>query len=121
LFDRNNGRYGQVEVHEEVELEGGAGMLKERLLHHPYQDVHHHLAKINEYSSRGARNYVGSGGKAAVLNMFLHPPFRFFRMYVLQRGFRDRWQGLLLCLLSAYSVFLKYAKAWERNYWKRRG
>jgi (heptosyl)LPS beta-1,4-glucosyltransferase len=46
--------------------------------------------------------------------MLLHPPFRFLRMYVLQAGVRDGYPGLVLCLLSSYSVFLKYAKAWER-------
>jgi hypothetical protein len=34
-------------------------------------------------------------------------------MFVLQRGFLDGLNGLILCLLSSYSVFLKYAKAWE--------
>jgi hypothetical protein len=45
--------------------------------------------------------------------MLVHPPARFLRMYVLQRGFVDGYAGLVLCLLSAYGVFLKYAKAWE--------
>lgn len=121
LFNRTKGRYGEVEVHEEVNLEGRAGMLNWRLLHHPYRDVHHHLEKINEYSSRGAKNYVDRGGRWGMFNLLLHPPFRFVRMYVLQRGFLDGAAGLLLCLLSAYSVFLKYAKIWEYQGWKRRG
>lgn len=120
LFDRERGRYEEIEVHEEVSLDGKAGILNERLLHNPYRDVHHHLLKINEYSSRGARNYVERGGRWAVLNMLLHPPFRFARMYLLQRGFLDGWRGLLLCLLSSYSVFLKYAKVWEYHTWNRR-
>jgi len=47
--------------------------------------------------------------------LLFHPPFRFLRMYVAQGGVRDGYPGLVLCLLSAYSVFLKYAKAWERS------
>jgi glycosyltransferase involved in cell wall biosynthesis len=121
LFDRERGRYGEVEVHEEVSLQGRAGVLSGHLLHHPYRDVHHHLEKINEYSSRGAKNYSDRGGRWAMLNLLLHPPFRFVRMYFLQRGFVDGAQGLLLCLLSAYSVFMKYAKVWEYQGWKRRG
>lgn len=121
LFDRTAGRYKNIEVHEEIELDGRAGFLKARLNHYPYRDVQHHIEKINEYSSRGARDYIESGGRFALVNMIVHPPFRFFRMYVLQRGFLDRSQGFLLCLLSAYSVFLKYAKAWEYQRWKRRG
>ena len=74
----------------------------------------HHLSKIDAYTTRGARQYVERGGRAALVNMLLHPPFRFARMYLWQRGFADGYPGLVLCLLSSYSVFLKYAKAWER-------
>jgi hypothetical protein len=120
LFDRTRGRYKKIEVHEEIELEGKSDTLKQRLRHYPYRDVQHHLQKINEYSTRGAHDYLVKGGRMAPVNMILHPPFRFFRMYILQRGFLDRSQGLLLCLLSAYSVFLKYAKAWEQTRWNPR-
>jgi glycosyltransferase involved in cell wall biosynthesis len=114
LYDRRRGRYPEAWVHEEVVLEGEAGRLSGRLRHTPYRDVAHHLDKIDGYTTRGARQYVERGGRAALLNMLLHPPFRFLRMYALQRGFRDGYPGLVLCLLSSYSVFLKYAKAWER-------
>lgn len=114
LYDRTRGRYPDAWVHEEVELDGEAGRLTGRLRHTPYRDVEQHLAKIDAYTTRGARQYVERGGRAALFNMLVHPPFRFFRMYVLQLGVRDGYPGLVLCLLSAYSVFLKYAKAWER-------
>ncbi len=114
LYDRRRGSYPDAWVHEEVELAGQAGWLSGRLRHTPYRDVAHHLAKIDVYTTRGARQYVERGGRAALFNMLVHPPFRFLRMYVLQRGIADGYAGLVLCLLSSYSVFLKYAKAWER-------
>lgn len=114
LYDRRRGRYPEAWVHEEVELKGKAGWLRGRLRHTPYRDVAHHLSKIDTYSTRGARQYVERGGRAALVNMLVHPPFRFARMYFLQHGFADGYAGLVLCLLSSYSVFLKYAKAWER-------
>lgn len=115
LYDKKRGRYPQAWVHEEVELDGEAGWLAGRLRHTPYRDVEQHLAKIDAYTTRGARQYVERGGRAALFNMLVHPPFRFFRMYLLQAGVRDGYPGLVLCLLSSYSVFLKYAKAWERR------
>lgn len=112
-FDRRRGRYAEVAVHEEVELDGRTAILGERLLHYPYRDVAQHFRKINEYSSRGAADFVARGGRWALARMLVHPPLRILRMYVWQRGFLDGAPGLVLCLLSAYSVFLKYAKAWE--------
>jgi len=113
FFRRDKGRYDEREVHEEVTLDGPESVLRGRLRHYPYAEVTQHLEKINEYSTRGSRDYVDRGGRMAVLNMLLHPPFRFVRMYLLQGGLLDGRQGFILCLLSSYSVFLKYAKAWE--------
>lgn len=115
LYDRTRGRYPDAWVHEEVALDGEAGWLAGRLRHTPYRDVAHHLDKIDAYTTQGARQYLERGGRAPLLNLLFHPPFRFLRMYVAQGGVRDGYPGLVLCLLSAYSVFLKYAKAWERS------
>jgi glycosyltransferase involved in cell wall biosynthesis len=113
LFDKSCGSYDEREVHEEIVLKGAHGYLDSRLVHFPYMRIEQHFDKINEYSSRGARDYIERGGKHPMLCTLLHPPFRFLRMYVMQRGFMDGRNGFILCLLSSYSVFLKYAKAWE--------
>ena len=113
LYDRRRGSYPEARVHEEVVLDGVAGRLRARLGHRPYRDVAHHVEKIDDYTARGARQAVERGLRAPWLHLFLHPPFRFFRMYVLQLGIRDGYPGLVLCLLSSAGVFLKYARAWE--------
>jgi len=113
LFRTSRGRYQRRSVHEEVEVSGPALYLRARLRHRPYRSLRQHLEKIEAYSSRGAEDYLRAGGRAALVNMLLHPPFRFFRMYLLQLGFLDGPKGLLLCLLSSYGVFLKYRKAWR--------
>jgi hypothetical protein len=43
----------------------------------------------------------------------LRPPFRFFRSYVLDRGFLEGFAGFYVALTTAVYVFLKYAKLWE--------
>jgi glycosyltransferase involved in cell wall biosynthesis len=113
FFDRTKGKYEDVEVHEEVSVRGRVSTLRSALAHHPYNRIEQHLHKIEQYSTRGAREYVKRGGRFAVLRMLLDPPLRMARMYVAQLGFLDGKRGFLLCLLSSYGVFLKYAKAWE--------
>jgi glycosyltransferase involved in cell wall biosynthesis len=115
LYDRRRGHYPAAHVHEEVVVDGEAGALRTRLRHRPYRDVHHHLQKMNSYTTSGAQQYLERGGRSPVARMVADPPLRFLRMYLLQRGFLDAWPGLVLCLLSAYGVFMKYAKAWERS------
>jgi hypothetical protein len=116
LFRRSRGGYVEKAVHEEVVVDGAAAVLKNKLNHYPYQHVDQHFHKINEYSGRGARDYLDGGGRLPLLHMIFHAPFQFFRMYVLQRGLLDGVRGFILCLLSSYGVFLKYAKAWEMKY-----
>ncbi len=112
LFHRQAGAYEETEVHEEVVLRSKPGHLASRLQHNPYADVAHHLRKMRAYTTRGAHDFVNRGGRFAFFRMLVHPPFRFLRMYVLQAGILDGFQGLVLCTLSAYGVMLKYAKAW---------
>ncbi len=113
FFDRSKGRYEEVEVHEEVSLAGRAGTFRGRLEHHPYRRIEQHLDKIEQYSTRGAREFARGKRRFPLIQLMVHPAFRMIRMYVLQGGFLDGRRGFLLCLLSSYGVLLKYAKAWE--------
>ncbi|MDX1650428.1 MAG: glycosyltransferase family 2 protein, partial [Myxococcota bacterium] len=46
-------------------------------------------------------------------DMWLRPPARFLRAYVLKQGFRDGVPGFVIAAATAFHVFLKYAKQWE--------
>ncbi len=120
LFRKNCGTYDEQEVHEEISLNGKTVFLTSRLEHYPYSTIEQHFDKINEYSSRGARDYIEGGGRFPIVNTVLHPPFRFVRMYFFQGGFLDGVRGFILCLISSYGVFLKYAKAWEYRGFKKK-
>ena len=48
-------------------------------------------------------------------HLTLRPAGRFLKQYVLKRGFLDGQTGLVVCALAAFSVFMKYAKLWERQ------
>jgi len=113
FFDRARGRYDEVEVHEEVDVQGKTSTFHGKLAHYPYRRIEQHLEKIERYSSRGAREFVRRGGRLPVFHMIVRPPLRMLRMYVIQGGILDGKRGFLLCLVSSYGVFLKYAKAWE--------
>ena len=46
--------------------------------------------------------------------MVFSPLLKFFKGYVLKRGFLDGVRGFIIAASSAYFVFLKYAKLWEK-------
>jgi glycosyltransferase involved in cell wall biosynthesis len=113
LFRRARGRYDDALVHESLKLTGARGELQAPLLHYTYRTLDDYLAKMQDYTARGAADLRARGQRTTLLTLLVRPPARFLRMYVLQRGYRDGVAGLVLCLLTAYSVWLKYAQRWE--------
>ena len=51
--------------------------------------------------------------------MLFNPIGRFLRMYILKRGFLDGKRGLVIAVIAAYSVFMKYATLWEMHQEKK--
>jgi len=117
LFHRGHARFLGSGTHETV---GGEGCRTERLgariLHRPYRDLTHHLEKINRYSSSLAEEMDARGKSGVHLRLVLDPPWKFFRMYVLERGFLMGWRGFVISAMAAVYVFTKYAKLWERRH-----
>jgi len=65
---------------------------------------------------RLAAEYLYNKGKRVrTIDLFILPILAFIRTYFLKQGFRDGPQGLIIAMFTAYSVFLKYAKVWEKN------
>lgn len=110
LFDRRYGHWGGTDPHDRVELDGSAGRLKHRLLHHPYRNLAEHLQTIDHYTTIMAQGMRERGRRAGLADVVLRPGIRFFRFYVLKAGFLEGWRGLLLAYLAAFYVRLKYAK-----------
>jgi glycosyltransferase involved in cell wall biosynthesis len=108
LLRRGSGRYPERAVHERLELEGKAGTLKGRIEHHPYRDLDDYIERMGRYSLRGAVE-LHRRGVRWFPRILLRPGARFLRMYLLQLGFLDGAAGIVLCMLAAVGVMLKYA------------
>jgi glycosyltransferase involved in cell wall biosynthesis len=113
LFRRDLGRYQERDVHAEIQLPGPVPVLRHRLLHYSFRSFRQYWRKMQLYSDWGASQLHKEGRRAGWVCIGLRPPLRFFKMYLLRLGFLDGIHGLVLCMLAAFSVFLKYAKLWE--------
>jgi glycosyltransferase involved in cell wall biosynthesis len=109
LFDRRRGRYEDRRVHEEVRVDGEVRTLGGRLLHHSCRDLSGWIAKTERYARLGAEELRRHGRRGVWWDLALRPPARFVKQYVLQGGFRDGAEGLVLCAVSAFGVLVKYA------------
>jgi glycosyltransferase involved in cell wall biosynthesis len=119
LFRRGKGIFTETRVHERLELAGPAGRTQHDILHFTDPDLQHYLTKFNRYTTLAAGDLEAAGRRPAVADLLVRPPFLFFKMYVLRRGFLDGLHGLVLAVLSSAYVFVKYAKLWERSLGER--
>ena len=115
FFSRDHALYKDVLVHEEMEVQGSLGVLKERMLHHSVRSLADYGKKMDRYSDWWAEEKAGKGRHAGPGTIMGHTIGRFWRMYLLRGGFRDGGHGLVLSMLASFSVFQKYAKLWERD------
>jgi glycosyltransferase involved in cell wall biosynthesis len=113
LFRKDRMRYRTDLVHEGFEVDGRLGYLKEHVLQYPFRDLDHFLTKQDRYSSLMAERMRQEGRRFKPHLLLTHPPFTFFKMYLLRAGFLDGMPGLILSGLYAYYTFIKYAKLWE--------
>lgn len=113
LYDRRHGRWDGRHVHESVRVEGAVGTLKGEIQHYAYRDIADHLETIDRYTTLAARQMHERGRRAGAADLLLQAPAAFARNYLLRGGFRDGTPGLIVSVLNAYYVFLKFAKLWE--------
>lgn len=116
LYDRRAARWDDRRVHESLRLDGPPGRLRHELQHYAYRDISHHLATIDRYTTLAAEQWAAEGRRTSALEVALQPPFAFLRNYLLRRGVLDGAPGLIVSVLNAYYVFLKFAKLWERQH-----
>jgi len=116
LFRRDRSRYQDRAVHADIVLDGKLGRLDAPFEHYTYRTMDQYFEKFHRYTRWAAQDLQRHGKRPSWRNLFLRPMFRFFKMFVIRRGFLDGKHGLVLCTLAAMSVFTKYARLWAREY-----
>lgn len=114
LFDRTRGRWQGNNLHEGVRVRGRVARLEVELGHYSYQDIAHHLSKVNTYTTAMAHDlYARKVAPVRLPTLVARPLWRFCRMFLLQGGWQEGRRGLIIACIGAFYVFVKYAKLWE--------
>jgi glycosyltransferase involved in cell wall biosynthesis len=113
LFRRERATWGGTDPHQEIIVDGRICRLKNPLHHYSYRNIDDHIQRINRYTSLSSRELKKEGEGWRRSDALLRPAVRFFRFYILERGFLEGFAGFYVALTAAFYVFLKYAKLWE--------
>jgi glycosyltransferase involved in cell wall biosynthesis len=115
LFRKNSGRCGGQEPHDRVIVSGPIKRLRSPMFHYTYTDIEDQIATLNRFSTISSGTQFDEGRRCGRLELVFRPLFRLFRGYFLRGGFLDGTAGLIVALTTAFGVFIKYAKLWERS------
>jgi (heptosyl)LPS beta-1,4-glucosyltransferase len=117
LYPKGYAEYDERPVHEQLVPCPGVPVrrLHHPLLHYSYRDLEHYLIKSAHYAALSGAMKRNRGEHPSLARGFLHGTWGFIRMYLIKMGFLDGSQGFLIAVLSAHSIFCKYADAWVRG------
>jgi glycosyltransferase involved in cell wall biosynthesis len=113
LFKRDRATWGGSDPHEKIFVDGPIRRLRYPLHHFSYRNIEDHIQRINRFTSISSRELRNEQQRWGLLDALLRPAFRFFRSYILKRGFMEGFAGFHVAVTAAMYVFLKYAKLWE--------
>ncbi|EKO3922248.1 glycosyltransferase family 2 protein [bacterium 19MO03SA05] len=117
LYRTRETQYNTALVHESVEIPSHLTLksLSGYLQHYTFEYLPQYTAKTQHYMKAWVDQREGKKS-STLTGAVLHGFFRFFKMYILKRGFLDGRHGLLLAILSANTTFTRYADLWLRDY-----
>ena len=113
LFNKNNVKFSDRDVHEGLITDGNIGRFNSDLEHYTDPNIKHYFEKFNTYTTLAAEELHNKGKHFSIMDITLRPFFFFIKMYIIKRGFLDGIQGLILAIFSSAYVFVKYCKLWE--------
>lgn len=116
LIKRDKCRYNQNRVHEEITTEGlKVGKLKYKFEHFTFKNIRHFVDKQMRYAAWSAEDKTATTGKITFFHLFFKPLFRFFKHYILKKGFLDGYVGFMISAIAAWTVFMRYLHILENQ------
>lgn len=114
LFRRGVKRWGDQRVHPKVTFDGKGGpVLKTPFAHYVDRDISDMIRRLDRYSAARARDLRAAGiPPGETLGRNVRRVFaRFYKCYVLRKGYREGRWGFLIALMAGLYPLLSYLRA----------
>jgi glycosyltransferase involved in cell wall biosynthesis len=116
LFNRREGKWKDVLIHESVQMQTGARVekLTGDILHYSVEDASHHHRMIGtRYAPLAAKQMFERGKRTSAFKIASVGLLTFLQTYILKGGFLDGLPGLCIARFAAHHAFLKHLLLWE--------
>jgi glycosyltransferase involved in cell wall biosynthesis len=111
LFRKGRARFGGIDPHETVILDGPAKRLQGDLIHYTVRSISEYLRVTHRYAEIWASTRRWK--PADTLNMLFRPLAKFLEISIAKAGVLDGFHGLVIAAMMSCQVFLRYAKLYE--------
>ncbi|MFW8601938.1 glycosyltransferase family 2 protein [Desulfobacterota bacterium M19] len=115
LFRRNSAWMSTDRVHESLQINDQAAVMRNPIIHYPFRDLRHMMDKMNHYSSAGALDLYDAGVTASITKASGRAMWTILYNYLLRGGFLDGGPGFILAVSDAVNIFFKYVKLIEKH------
>ncbi|MEK7865427.1 MAG: glycosyltransferase family 2 protein [Planctomycetota bacterium] len=115
LFRREKARTVGTDPHDRIEVDGPVGRLNGELHHYTYRNFSQQIGTIDRFSETASRELFDGGERFRVWKLLLRPPLKFLECWVWKLGLLDGLPGLVIAVASAFNVFSRYVKLWEKE------
>jgi glycosyltransferase involved in cell wall biosynthesis len=111
LFNRNTARWGGVNPHDRVVVQGNNIVtLDGDIQHYSFNSISEHIRTLDNFTEIGAREIIQRNKSVSIISPWTHGLWTFLRLYIFKRGFLDGYAGLVVSVLSGMHAFVKYNK-----------
>jgi|TARA_Y100000294_G_scaffold152322_1_gene150558 glycosyltransferase involved in cell wall biosynthesis len=112
LFRKGVKVWGRNRVHPHLHVSGGQGPdLKTPIAHYVDEGISDMLMRLDRYTDLRAKDLVEKGETGSFANMVRKIFSRFWKCYVLRRGYRENGYGFVIALCAALYPVLSHLKA----------
>ena len=116
LLRRGKGYWtGGAHAHIEVNGRGELGLIHEDLYHDSHNSISDFIARIDQYTTVDAEERVLAGQHVGRLRLLFSPLGMAWKCYIVKKGYRDGFPGLLFSLCMGIYSFLRLVKVWQRG------
>jgi len=112
LFNKNTAHWGGTNPHDHIVISSSnIVQLPGDIYHYSFDSISDHIKTIDKFTEIGADELVRKNRSFNILSPFTHSIWTFLKLYIFKRGFMDGFAGIVVSVLSAMHVFVKYSKA----------
>jgi glycosyltransferase involved in cell wall biosynthesis len=113
LFRHDSARWLGTPEHDKIDIKGDVKKLTADLFHFSNPNISSHVSKINTFADYFLERQIKQGKRWSAWQTLLRPAWRFFRAYVLRRGFLDGFPGFYIAFATAFATFIRYSRLYE--------